>query len=155
MFPRNCEAVAQTHTLTHTPPPAHRSNGRLQRVLTPLFLEFIWSTITIVSIVRTINIKPQRPQYYIQFSYSDVSNSFQPHELQQVRLPCLSPTPGVYSNSCPLHWWCHPTISSSAVPFSSCLQSFPASGSFPRNQFFTSGGQSVGVSAFQLHHQSF
>ena len=60
---------------------------------------------------------------------------------------CPSPTPGVYSNSCPLNWWCHPTISSSVIPFSSHLQSFPASGSFPMSQFFTSAGQSVGVSA--------
>ena len=64
------------------------------------------------------------------------------------RLPCPSPTPGAYSNSCPSSRWCHPTISSSVVPFSSCLQSFPASGSFPiQSQFFTSGGQSIGVSA--------
>ena len=69
-----------------------------------------------------------------------------PHELQHARLPCPSPAPKPYSNSCPLRW-CHPTISSSVVPFSSCLQSFPASGSFPMTQFFTSGGQSIGVSA--------
>ena len=61
--------------------------------------------------------------------------------------PCPSPTPGVYSNSCPLSWWCHPTISSSVIPFSSCLQSFPASGSFQMSQLFASGGQSIGVSA--------
>ena len=71
----------------------------------------------------------------------------QPHELQHARLPCLSATPGAYSNSCPLSRWCHPIISSSVVPFSSCLQTFPASGSFPMSQFFTSGGQSIGVSA--------
>ena len=63
------------------------------------------------------------------------------------RSPCPSPTPGVYTNSCPLSWWCHPTISSSVVPFFFCLQSFPASGSFPMSQFFGSGGQSIGVSA--------
>ena len=67
--------------------------------------------------------------------------------LQHARLPCPSPTPGACSNSCPLSQWCHLTISSSVVPFSSCLQSFPASGSFPLSQFFTSGGQSIGVSA--------
>ena len=83
----------------------------------------------------------------IQFSHSVVSKFLQPHGLQHARLPCPSPTPGVYSNSCLLSWWCHPTISSSIVPFSSCLQSFPASGSFPTSQFFTSGGQSIGVSA--------
>ena len=66
---------------------------------------------------------------------------------QHARLPCPSPTPGAYPNSCPLGRWCHPTISSSVVPFSSCPQSLPASGSFPMNQFFTSGGQSIGVSA--------
>ena len=70
-----------------------------------------------------------------------------PHGLQQARLPCPSPTPGVYSNSHPLSWWCHPNISSSVIPFSSRLQSFPASGFFPVSQFFTSSGQSVGVSA--------
>ena len=69
------------------------------------------------------------------------------HEPQHTRSPCPSPTPGVYSNSSQLRWWCHPTISFSIVPFSSCLQSFPASGSFPMSQFFVSGGQSIGVSA--------
>ena len=69
------------------------------------------------------------------------------HGLQHARPPCLSTTPGVYPNSWPLSQWCHPTISSSAIPFSSCFQSFPASGSFPMSQFFTSGGQSIGVSA--------
>ena len=83
----------------------------------------------------------------VRFSHSVVSDSLRPHGLQHARPPCPSPTPGVYSNSCPLSWWCHPTISSSVVPFSSCLQSFPASGSFPMSQFFASGGQSIGVSA--------
>ena len=83
----------------------------------------------------------------VQFSHSVVSDSLRPHELQQARPPCPSSTPGVYSNSCPLNRWCHPTISSSVVPFSSCPQSLPASGSFPMSQFFTSGGQSIGVSA--------
>ena len=83
----------------------------------------------------------------VQFSHSVVSDSSQPHGLQHARLPCPSPTPRAYSNSCPLSWWCHPTISSSVVPFSSCFQSFPASRSFPMSQFFTSGGQSIGVSA--------
>jgi len=75
-----------------------------------------------------------------------MSNSLWPHGLQHARLPCPSPTPRIYSNSCPLSWWCHPTISSSVVPFSSHLQSFPASGSFPMSQFFLSGGQNIGVS---------
>ena len=84
---------------------------------------------------------------WVQFSHSFVSDSLWPHELQHTRPPCPSPTPGVYSNSCPLSQWCHPTISSSVFPFSSSLQSFPASGSFPVSQFFSSGGQSIGVSA--------
>ena len=83
----------------------------------------------------------------VQFSHSVMSDSLWPHGLQHARPPCPSPTPGACSNSCPLSWWCHPTISSSVVPFSSRLQSFPASESFPVNQFFTSGGQSVGISA--------
>ena len=76
-----------------------------------------------------------------------MSNSLWLHGLQHARLPCPSPTLGVYSNSCPLSQWWHPTISSSVVPFSPCLQSFPASGSFQMSQFFASGGQSTGVSA--------
>ena len=83
----------------------------------------------------------------VQFSPSVMFESLWPHGLYHTRLPCPSPSPGVYSNSCPLSWWCHPTISSSVVPFSSCLQSFPASESFPMTQFFASGGQSIGVSA--------
>ena len=82
----------------------------------------------------------------VQFSCSVMSDSLQPHGLQHARLPCPSPTSRAYSNSCPLIQWCHPTISSSVIPFS-CLQSFPASGSFPVSQFFTSGGQSIEVSA--------
>ena len=79
-----------------------------------------------------------------------MSDSLWPHELQHARPPCLPPTPGVYLNSCPLSWWCHPTISSSVIPFSSCPQSFPASGSFPMSQTFTSDGQSIGTSALVL-----
>ena len=76
-----------------------------------------------------------------------MSDSLQPHELQHVRPPCPSPTPGVHPNSCPLSWWCHPSISSSVIPFSSCPQSFPASGSFQMSQLFASGDQNIGVSA--------
>ena len=83
----------------------------------------------------------------VQFSCSVVSDSLWPHEPQHAKPSCPSTTPGFYSNSCPLSWWCHPTISSSAVPLSSCLQSSPASGSFPMCQLFTSGGQRIGVSA--------
>ena len=83
----------------------------------------------------------------VQFSRSVVSNSLQPHESQHARPPCPSPTPGVHSDSCPSSQWCHPAISSSVVPFSSCPQSLPASESFPVSQLFTWGGQSTGVSA--------
>ena len=82
-----------------------------------------------------------------QCSRSVMSNSLRPHGLQHARLACPSPTPRACSNSCPSSWWCHPTISSSVVPFCSHLQSFPASGSFPRSQFFTSGVQNTGTSA--------
>ena len=83
----------------------------------------------------------------VQFSCSVVSSSLPSHALQHARLPCPSPTPGVYSNSCPLSQWCHPTISFSVVRLSFCLQSSPASGSFPMSQFFASGGESIAVSA--------
>ena len=82
-----------------------------------------------------------------QFNCSVMSNALQPHGPQHTRPPCPSPTPRVYSKSCPLSRWCHPTISFSVVCFSSCLQSFPASGSFQKSQLFISGGQSFGVSA--------
>ena len=91
------------------------------------------------------------PKYYqfssIQFSHSVMSDSLRPNGLKHARPPCPSPTSRVYSNSYPLTWWCHPTISSSVIPFPSHLQSFPASGSFPLSQLFASGGQSIGVSA--------
>ena len=89
----------------------------------------------------------------VQFSRSVVSNSLWAHGLQHARLPCPSPAPGACSQSCPLSRWSHPTISSSVLPFSSCLQYFPASGSFPVSQFFASGGQSFAAS--QLQHQSY
>ena len=82
----------------------------------------------------------------VQFSCSVVADSLRPHGLQHARPPCPSSTPRAYSNSCPLSQWCHPTISSSVVPFSSCPQSFPASGSFQMSHLFASGGQSIGVS---------
>ena len=88
-----------------------------------------------------------RPSSVSQFSRSVVSSSLQPHGLQHTRPPCPSLTPKVDSNSCPLNRWCHPTISSYIIPFSSCLQSFPASGSFQMSWFFTSGSHSIGVSA--------
>ena len=102
--------------------------------------------VTLISFPRTLLMEcsPVSTQCRVsgQFSHSVVSNSLQAHEPQHARPPCPSPTPRVYSNSCPLNWWCHPTISSSVIPFSSCPQSFPASGSFQMSQFFTSGGQS-------------
>ena len=83
----------------------------------------------------------------VQFSHSVMSNSLGPYGLKHTKPPCPSPTPRVYSDSHLLRWWCHSTISSSVIPFSSCLKSFPGSGSFQMSQFFTSGGQSIGVSA--------
>ena len=83
----------------------------------------------------------------VQFSCSVMSSSLRPHEPQHARPPCQSPTPGVHPNSCPLSQWCHLTISSSVVPFSSCPQSFPKLGSFQMSQLFASGGQNNGVSA--------
>ena len=105
-----------------------------------------------MTILYTLQKKFSDPCYIVspfalQFSCSVASDALQPHGLQHARPPCPSPTPGVYSNSCPLSRWCHPTISSSVVPFSSCPQSFPASGSFQMIQLFASGGQSTGVSA--------
>ena len=92
-------------------------------------------------------VQPVREIISVQFSLLVMSDSLQPHEPQHTRLPCPSPADGVYPNSCPLCRWCHPTISSSVVPFSSCPQSFPASRSFQMSQLFSSGGQSIGVSA--------
>ena len=103
-------------------------------------------------IVREMQIKTQwaitsHQSQSVQFSHSVMSDSLWPHGLQHARPPCPSPTPRVYWNSCPLSWWCHPTISSSVIPFFSRLQPFLASGSFQKSQLFTSGGQSIGVSA--------
>ena len=86
----------------------------------------------------------------VQFSCSVMSDSLWPHELQYARLPCPSPTPRVHLNPCPLSRWCHPTILSSVVPFFSCSQSFPESGSFQMSQLFASGAQSIGVSAWSV-----
>ena len=95
-----------------------------------------------------LNQSKSSPQFSsVQFSRLAMSNSLWPHGLHHTRPPCPSPTPGLYPNSSPLSWWCHPTISSSVISFFSYLQSFPASGSFPMSQLFTSSGQSIGVSA--------
>ena len=96
---------------------------------------------------RVENLSLHLKALLLLFSRSVMSVSLQPHGLKHARLPCPSLSLGVCSNSCPLSWWCHPTISSSIAPFSSCPQSFPASGSFPMSQLFTSGGQSIGASA--------
>ena len=90
---------------------------------------------------------PFSPLSSVQFSCSVVSDSLRPHELQHTRPPCPSPSPRVHSDSCPLSWWCHPAISPSVVPFSSCPQSLPASETFPMSQLFVWGAQSTGVSA--------
>ena len=98
--------------------------------------------------LKEIDWKDDRDQFSsVQFSHSVVSDSLWPHESQRARPPCPSPIPRVYSNPCPSGRWCHPAISSSVIPFSSCPQSFPTSGSFPMNQLFASGSQSTGVSA--------
>ena len=97
--------------------------------------------------IQKTKIMVSGPISSVQFSHSVMFDSLQPHELQHVRPPCPSPTLRIHSNLCPLSRWCHPTISSSVVPFSSCFQSFPTSGSFQTSQLFTSGGQSIGVSA--------
>ena len=107
----------------------------VDRILQARILEWV-----VISLLKPCSLS-------VQFSCSVVSDSLRPHGLQHAKPPCPSPTPGVYSNSCPLSRWCHPTISSSVIPFSSHLQSFPASGSFQMSQFFASGGQSIGLSA--------
>ena len=114
-----------------------------------------WRTGTVMDLSKGTQ-KENRNRFlnmlFLRFSvqFSSVAQSYltlQPHGLQHARPPCPSPTPRIYPNSCPLSRWCHPTISSSVIPFSSSLQSFPASGSFPRTQFFASGGQNIRVSA--------
>ena len=106
------------------------------------------SSLIIFNLPWFMDLTFQVPMQSVQFSHSVVSDSLRPHELLHARPPCPSPTSGVYSmDSCPLSWWCHPIISSSVILFSSCRQSFPASVSFPVSQFFTSNGQSIGVSA--------
>ena len=119
-------------------------------------LLYFRALIEYVSLIKIINSSLHTGFFYqvssVQFSHSVVSDSFQPHGLHHTRLPCPSPTPRAYSNSCPSSWWCHPTISSSVVPFSSCPQSFPASGSFQMSQFLSSDGKRID---FQLQHQAF
>ena len=111
-------------------------------------LTYTCFTVSCVSFYNLFRILIRQKEYFssVQFSHPVVSNSLRPHESQNTRLPCPSPIPGVYSNSYPSSWWCHPTMSSSVVPFSSCSLSIPASGSFPMSQLFSWGGQSIGVS---------
>ena len=96
---------------------------------------------------KTMKVEELKVTFSFQFSHSVVSNSLWPHEPQHARPPCPSPTPGVHSDSCASSRWCHPAISSSVIPFSSCPQSLPASESFPMSQLFAWGDQSIGVSA--------
>ena len=109
---------------------------------------FQWiSSLHQVAKVLELQLQHQSFQESVQFSHSVVSDSLRPHGLQHARLPCPSPTPGPCSNSCPSSWWCHSTISSFVIPFSSCLQFFPVSRFFLMTQFFTSSGLSIGISA--------
>ena len=130
----------------------HKSNVHLYRMMPPTFCILTTVYALLCSILSTtlgaVNFLFLIIGFSsVQFSRSVVSGSLRPHESQHTRPPCPSPTPGVCPNPCPLSLWCHPTISSPVVPFSSHPQSFPASGSFQMSQFFTSGGQSIGVSA--------
>ena len=111
---------------------------------TPLFFKGTWETLCSPASGHQC---PDKAFSSVQFSRSVTSDSLRPHESQHIRPPCPSPTPGVHSNSCPLSRWCHPAISSSVIPFSSCPQSLPASESFPMSQLLAGGGQSTGVSA--------
>ena len=116
--------------------------GSIQRIFRE---NTLYDTLMIDTLSKPTKCIP--PRMNPQFSHSVVSDSLRPHEVQYARPPCPSPTPGVYPNPCPSSQCCHPTISSSVVPFSSCSQSFPASGSFQMSQLFASSGQSIGVSA--------
>ena len=119
------------------------------QLLVPTSVESITDSRSGKEYVKAVYCHPAYLTYIqssVQFSHSVVSDSLRPHEPQHARPPCPSPTPRVHPNPCPSSRWCHPTISSSVVPFSSCPQSFPASGSFEMSQLFTSGGQSIGVS---------
>ena len=126
---------------------------RVFHSLLPLDWDFIksinhlWIKLTNIEMIYVPLFRSLVSLCSVLFSQSVVSDSLPPHGLQHARPPCPSPTPRVYSNSCPLSRWCHPTISSSVVPSSSCLPSFPASGFFQMSQFFASGGQSIRVSA--------
>ena len=136
--------IIHTHTHTHT-----------YIYIYNIYTHIIYVKTIYPKLVKITNLRKSENQltqincifiHSVQFSHSVISDSFQPPGLQHTRLPCPLPTPRACSNLCPSSRWCHPTISSSAIPFFSCLQSFPASGSFPMSQFFTPGGQSVKAS---------
>ena len=129
----------------------HFCKPGLLLTLTPDFMHFANAQLSKCDFLLFVVYNTARDDS-VQFSRSVLSDSLRPHGLQDARSPCPSPTPGVYSNSCPLSQWCYPTISSSVIPFSSHLQSFPASGSFPMSQLFTSDGWSIGVSASTSVH---
>ena len=129
-------------------PASHTGNSNNKASKTPIFTPAIRDfTYHRSFFIESTLIKPYRLGFSVQFSHLVMSDSLWPHELQHIRPPCPSPTPGVHPTPCPLSRWCHPTISSSVIHFSSCPQSFPASGSFPMSQLFAWGGQSTGVSA--------
>ena len=115
---------------------------------TPLFIVWLFAIAKLWKQPKWLSLHDWIKKIYHQFSsVAQSCLTLRPHGLQHTRLPCPLPTPTAYSNSRPLSWWCHPTISSSVIPFSSCLQSFPVSGSFSMSQFFASGSQSIGASA--------
>ena len=114
-----------------------------EQILNFAHAEFLFFSISLPSFLTEKLIFIFQGPLFLLFSCSVVSDSLRPHGLQHARLPSPSPSPGACSNSCPLSWWCHPTISSSAAPISSCLLSFPASGSFPMSWFFALSGQTM------------
>ena len=145
------EAIQPSHPLSSFSPPAFNLSQHQGL--------FQWAS-SVYQVAKVLELQIQRQAFQWVFrvciyQFSSVQSLscvwlLGPHGMQKTRLPCPSPTPGACPDSCPLSRWCHPTISSSVVPLSSCLQSFPASASFPISQFFTSGGQSIGVSASAL-----
>ena len=136
--------MSHTHTHTHT----HTMEYYSAKNKKTMPFAAAWKQLEMIILSKVRQEGKEKYQIIsVQFRHSVVSDSLRPHGPQHARPPCPSPTPGVYSNSSPSSQWCHPTISSSVVPFSSCLQSFPASGSFQLSQLFTLGGQSIGVSA--------
>ena len=141
---------ACTHACTHPPQCMHTCGDScvIVQQKSGVWFRVLHQSLCCSKVVTlTVRCPFTKSTHSVQFSCSVVSNCLRPHGLQHTRPPCPSPTPGAYSNSCPSRWWCHPTISSSVVPSSSRFQSFPASGSFQMSQFFTSGKQTIIVSA--------